>query len=348
MAKPRVFISSTYYDLKYVRSSVELFIESIGYDAVLSEQGDVAFAPDKALDESCYQEVQNCDIYVLIVGGRYGTEASETRTEKPRSFFDRYESITRMEYKAAIEKDIPIYILIERAVYAEYQTYLRNRDNEEIKYAHVDSVNVFRFIEEILQLSQNPLQAFDKYVEIEEWLRIQWAGLFRDLVQRMSSQQQIASLAGQIAQLTEVNKTLRHYLEEVIGTVASEQDSKRIINDEAERLVEASVLAKLKTNTLVEFLTRRYQLPLQTIREALEEAATPEEWIRIMREHPNTPQEAKRELPADPPGPSDPAFKDLNRAREIVGRPVFPITPEGVGVVPAKPTSKARKKQKKA
>ena len=49
MAKPRVFVSSTYYDLKYVRSSLELFISSLGFDPVLFEHGGVAFAPDKAL-----------------------------------------------------------------------------------------------------------------------------------------------------------------------------------------------------------------------------------------------------------------------------------------------------------
>jgi hypothetical protein len=348
MAKPRVFVSSTYYDLKYVRSSLELFIESIGYDAVLSEQGDVPYAPDKALDESCYREVQNCDLYVLIIGGRYGSEASETKTERPRNVFDRYESITKMEYKAAIEKDIPIYILIERAVYAEYQTYLKNRDNQGVKYAHVDSINVFRFIEEILTLSQNPIQAFDKYAEIEEWLRIQWAGLFRDLVQRLSSQQQIASLAAQIAELAEVNKTLRRYLEEVIGTVASPQDSKRIINNEAERLAEAQVLAKLETNDLVDYLTKRYQLPIHVIREATEKATNPEEWVRLLREHPETPDAAKAELPAEPPRLTSPAFKDLNRARELIGRAKFPIPAEDTPVVPTKSTATASKKVKKS
>jgi hypothetical protein len=86
MAKPRVFISSTYYDLKYVRSSLELFVESLGFDPVLSERGDVAYAHDRPLDESCYREVQNCGIYVLIIGGRYGSEASTTKTGKTRDF----------------------------------------------------------------------------------------------------------------------------------------------------------------------------------------------------------------------------------------------------------------------
>lgn len=53
MAKPRVFVSSTYYDLKHIRTSMELFIRSLGYEPILSEKGDIAFTPDKPLDESC-------------------------------------------------------------------------------------------------------------------------------------------------------------------------------------------------------------------------------------------------------------------------------------------------------
>ncbi|HDI3138782.1 TPA: DUF4062 domain-containing protein, partial [Vibrio cholerae] len=38
MAKPRIFISSTYYDLKHIRSDLERFISEQGYDAVLNEK----------------------------------------------------------------------------------------------------------------------------------------------------------------------------------------------------------------------------------------------------------------------------------------------------------------------
>jgi uncharacterized protein DUF4062 len=109
MARPRVFVSSTYYDLKHLRSSLENFIELLGYDAVLSEKGDIAYTPEQALDESCYREVQNSDIFVLIVGGRYGAERSESRGELTKAFFQRYDSITKTEYRTAVEKDIPIY-----------------------------------------------------------------------------------------------------------------------------------------------------------------------------------------------------------------------------------------------
>jgi hypothetical protein len=36
MAKPRVFVSSTYYDLKHLRSAIEAFIDSLGYEPILS------------------------------------------------------------------------------------------------------------------------------------------------------------------------------------------------------------------------------------------------------------------------------------------------------------------------
>lgn len=44
--KPRIFVSSTYYDLKYIRNDLENFIKSFGYESVLFESGDIAFVPN--------------------------------------------------------------------------------------------------------------------------------------------------------------------------------------------------------------------------------------------------------------------------------------------------------------
>jgi hypothetical protein len=43
MARPRVFVSSTYFDLKDLRSSLDQFIKTLGFEAVLSEKGNIAY-----------------------------------------------------------------------------------------------------------------------------------------------------------------------------------------------------------------------------------------------------------------------------------------------------------------
>ena len=130
MAKPRVFVSSSYYDLRHIRNSLENFIESLGYEGVLFESGDIPFRHDQPLDESCYDEVSICHIFVLIIGGRYGSPASDqaelTQAEKDKAY-KKYNSITEKEYKAAREKDIPIFIFVEQNVLSEYQTFKKNR-----------------------------------------------------------------------------------------------------------------------------------------------------------------------------------------------------------------------------
>ncbi|HEY0017681.1 MAG TPA: DUF4062 domain-containing protein [Longimicrobium sp.] len=317
MARPRVFVSSTYYDLRYVRSSLELFIGSLGFDAVLSETGGVAYAPDRALDESCYREVQNCDLYVLIVGGRYGSEISSSRTETTREFFDHYESVTRTEYRAALEKDIPVYILIERAVYAEYHTFQRNRDNGNIKYAHVDSINVFHFLDELLnQPRNNPVQSFDRYAEIEAWLREQWAGLFQELLYRMSGQQQLRSLAAQVSELSEVNKTLRRYLEEMLVRITPEQQGVAIVEDETKRLEEAQLEARLQATPFFEFTTRN-GVPADSLREVVAEATSVEDVMHRLNE-----LMAGIQLTRIPEGSI--GHQNINEAREVLGLKALP------------------------
>lgn len=268
MARPRVFISSTYYDLKHVRSSLDNFVDSLGFDSVLSEKGDIAFAPDVALDESCYREASGADIFVLIIGGRYGSASSTEESNPSRSFFERYESITKKEYDSACSRDIPAYILIEHNVHSEYHTYLRNKDNEKIQYAHVDSINIFRLIEDILSKPRNnPVHTFERFVDIENWLREQWAGLFRELLQRMSSQKQIATLSGQIETLGELNATLQRYLEVVISKV-SPDEAKELIESERERLELVEQLELLRGTEFYQ-LGIKGQISLEAFREIL-------------------------------------------------------------------------------
>lgn len=241
MARLRVFVSSTYYDLRHIRTSLQGFIRSLGFDPVLSEKGDVPYAFDRPLDESCYREIAGCDIYVLIVGGRYGSETSEGREARgdvTPTFFEHYESITRKECSIARDRGVPTYILIEKGVHAEYQTYRRNKELREIKYAHVDSVNVFRFIEELEKLRiNNPIHTFETSLEIEEWLREQWVGLFAELIRRRHSDGQLLNVAQEMHRVSETAETIKKYLEEAMRSL-DVKNAAEMVREETRRLGE--------------------------------------------------------------------------------------------------------------
>lgn len=319
MARPRVFVSSTYYDLKHLRSSIENFIENLGYDAVLSEKDNIAYIPDAPLDESCYREAKSCDVFVIIIGGRYGSEISAMPGDSARTktFFDRYESITKHEYTSAVERGIPAYIAIDSAVDAEYQTYLKNKDNTKIKYAHVDSVNVFALIEEIRQRKQNnPIKLFNRYSEIEEWLREQWAGLFRELIHRLTTSQQIQDIDVKVEELSETTETLKRYLEEVVAQVSKQKtEADKIIRQENERLKEAKRDAEFLSVGYIRHLHRRHELPVSLLR-------------KVVLESDSYPSFVKSVLPGMSEGchASLRAFQEVNEAREMLGKPPYDPT----------------------
>ena len=315
MAKPRIFVSSTYYDLKHIRNSLDLFIDSLGYEPVLSEKGDIAYAHDQPLDESCYREAENSDILVLIIGGRYGSEASSGDAGQKHQFYDRYESITKKEFETAASRDIPVYILIEKGVYSEYQTFLKNRDNDKIVYAHVDSVNIFRLIEMILSLPRNnPVQAFEKFNEIECWLRDQWAGLFRELLRRQSQRQQLTDLTTQVSELKEINETLRKYLEAVLTGAPKDKKSK-LIESEEKRLEEVRQLEKLKSNPWVSFINRIVSPGFEVVMQATKQSESALEYLEKVC------AESRHEVSTlhDLLLKTEEAQKHFNEAREIVG-----------------------------
>lgn len=115
MEKPRVFISSTFYDLKQVRADLGSFIRSLGYDVVRNEEGNIPYDANTNLEDACYKEINSIDILVAIIGGRFGTSSDN----------DKSYSISNTEIKTAIEHNKQVYIFIDRDVDSEYQTYLR-------------------------------------------------------------------------------------------------------------------------------------------------------------------------------------------------------------------------------
>ncbi|MEN3979350.1 DUF4062 domain-containing protein [Acinetobacter sp. CWB-B33] len=281
MAKPRIFVSSTYYDLKHIRASLSLFIDSLGYESILFEKGQIAFVSDDPLDISCYREAESADIFVLIIGGRYGSETSEVQIKNKNQYTD-YNSITRQEYDTASRNHIPTYILIEKGVYAEYQTYKNNRDNHDIKYAHVDNINIFKLIDDIhTKPNNNPIFSFEKYNEIEDWLKDQWSGLFKDFLVKRGNSKKFESLQSQIRHLETLNLTLKNYLEILINA-DKKLENDEIIKAENEKITKAKVLEKINTLFIFSYIFNGASLSykeMETFINIIRISDTPSEFI---------------------------------------------------------------------
>lgn len=240
MARLRIFVSSTYYDLRHIRSSMESFIQGMGYEAVLFESGGIAFHHDMTLADACYAEVQTCHMLVLVIGGRYGS-ADEKRKERVsqdviEKMYEAYNSVTKKEYETAREKSIPIFIFVDKNVRAEYETFKSNRDNSTVRYAHVDSVNIFRLLDDILNQSHNNyVKDFEKFEDISSWLREQWAGIYSDLLMNKRDQAIIKSMADRLAELSELTTSMKSYTETIMKTVLPAESASAAIDIESKR-----------------------------------------------------------------------------------------------------------------
>lgn len=148
MAKPRIFISSTFYDLKQIRVELDKFIESLGYEPVRNKEGDIPYGKDEALQAYCYKEISNIDILISIIGSRYGS--SGISKEKEQEY-----SVSQLEVKTALKEDKQVFVFIDKNVFTEYETFILNKDNKDINYKYVDNVNIYKFIEEIKALPHN-------------------------------------------------------------------------------------------------------------------------------------------------------------------------------------------------
>ncbi|MDE5830584.1 MAG: DUF4062 domain-containing protein, partial [Clostridia bacterium] len=179
--KPRIFISSTFYDLKYIREDLANFVRSYGYEPILFEDGDIGYTPGKNLDISCYESMRNSDMVILIIGGEYGSPASGEKKDE----FKEYMSVTRNEFRTAVESGIPIFVMIDKKVMAEYGVYDANyeaieKENSEMVFPTTKNVNVFRFIKEIKGIVTLPIQEFEQSSDIKGFISKQWADMFKN------------------------------------------------------------------------------------------------------------------------------------------------------------------------
>ena len=206
MARPRIFISSTFYDLKQVRSDIERSIKELGYEPVRHETGAVSYSKEERLESGAYREIELSDIIVFITGGRLGSKSEE----------EPGYSISQAELKRALDSGIQVFIFVESSVLNEYNTYKLNKDSEEIKYSSVNNIKVFQFLEELYSLPRNnPITQFEVAGDITSFLKEQFAGLFHRFLQEQKRRKEVRVLD----EMNSVAKTLR----ELVGFLTNER-----------------------------------------------------------------------------------------------------------------------------
>ena len=192
MTKPIAFLSSTYLDLRDIRDSVDKCLQERGFTVTRFERGGVFYDSNLPLDASCYREIKNAHLVVLIIGGRYGSPASISS-----ALGKKYTSVTRKELETAIEEGIPVLVFVRRDVDIELRTYLANskKTREQIKYASVDDTQVFQLLEQIYQRRKgNPVFPYGDVPELISVLNSQLAGLIAHALQERRDSSETAKV----------------------------------------------------------------------------------------------------------------------------------------------------------
>lgn len=250
MASPRIFLSSTCYDLQEMRFQLRRFIQEIGYDPVMSEFGDIFYDSGAHVQDACKEEIARSNLFVLVVGNNYGTlyHRQVDKAVLP-------DSVTLQEFRKALEVGIPKYIFINRFVQHDFENYRRalskylsrHFSEKKIEDSDIDKARiaakerfdatypfpqdayryVFNFLEIIYNLDiNNAVFPFESFEDIRDTLRKQWAGFFYDA---LTKERTIA--LERVEQLGKRLDKIEHHLRVLADSGSLSQDRNKITID---------------------------------------------------------------------------------------------------------------------
>lgn len=126
--KYQIFISSTYIDLKEERQAA---VEAILKKGHIPAGMELFAANDKSQWEVIKKWIDDSDIYLLLLGGRYGSIDTDTGL-----------SYTEMEYQYALKSGKPIFALIlaDELLDCKPMEIIKDYDIKDIKYKNFKSV----------------------------------------------------------------------------------------------------------------------------------------------------------------------------------------------------------------
>jgi len=195
MRKPKIFISSTIYDFKDLRSALKYWLEKMGFNVQLSEFNDFEKKLDESSYDACLKNIESCDYFILFIGTRIGG-------------FYNYEnqiSITQKEYRYAYDlaKNMDIQIItfvrqeiwnirndrksLEKLLRKEYnlKKELSKEDVDKIANHKSDFVNDAKFIFDFLNEVGRKEEMIKAIYENEEFPKQNWIhqfNIFNDII----------------------------------------------------------------------------------------------------------------------------------------------------------------------
>jgi len=104
----KVFVSSTIEDLKEERETVRSVLNNLKYESFISEYEGAVWSSSA---EKILNEIENCDIYIGIMGRRYGQVPQAKDSDD--DLFDSSTSVTEIEFKKARQLNKPTLIYIK-------------------------------------------------------------------------------------------------------------------------------------------------------------------------------------------------------------------------------------------
>ena len=156
------------YDLSVLRAQIRQFIEGLGWIAVMAENGSFAIdASQTTVTNSLSNVRQNADIFVMIVGARYGSVDPE-----------HDKSVTNLEFLEARGLGVPVYVFVDRDVLALLSVW---RNSPDADYSGVvDTPRVLEFIDSFRGSGEVWTFSFATAEDIVAVLRQQFAYLVQD------------------------------------------------------------------------------------------------------------------------------------------------------------------------
>lgn len=104
----KVFVSSTVTDLQPERTCIAEAVQALSMDAYVSEADGASW---QSAYGKCFAEVEQCDVFVLVLGPRYGFVPPRRAGSE---FYDGSTSVTHAEFKLAVKLNKPILVYVKR------------------------------------------------------------------------------------------------------------------------------------------------------------------------------------------------------------------------------------------